>query len=122
MMALRIGILLLCFNTGIAYLVSTGVYDFSTDTQTHSYTEINNSMPSLDYSSQTIGQYVFGDFLHTLSAFITIVGYSTLLLPVMLSKFNLPSLFVVLFTLLTWAFYGLAIVQFLANRSERLYR
>lgn len=122
MEALKIGLLLLCFNTSIAYLVGTGIFEYSTDTQQFDYTEINRSLPPVGYTPSNVGSYIFGDFLSSMGAFVTIISYSTILLPVMLNKIGLPAVFVGLFTLITWVLYGLGVVQFVSNRNEKMMR
>lgn len=121
MMALRIALLMMAINGSLGWVVSTGILDYSTAVNNVDPNTIRANTPDLNYSSQTVTTYIFGDFLRilpTLKVIIenAIIPYS------MLTSFYVPVAFAALITLICWVFYAMAVIQILGNRSERLYR
>ena len=61
--------------------------------------------------------YVFGDFVRTLPWFIQAMFYATVLFPLMLMSWGLPSFIVTALTGVVWFSYLAAVIEFISGRS-----
>jgi hypothetical protein len=120
MMAFRIALFLLILNGTFAYLTDTGLFDYQRSTLDIGADEIKTDLPDTNvYSQSTITTFIFGDFPRMIGLFVKILGYSTILLPLMLLNVGLPNSIVGLITLVVWVFYAVGAIEFIANRNLR---
>ena len=61
--------------------------------------------------------YALGDFVRSLPWFIQAMFYATVLFPIMLSSWGLPSFIVTGLTAVVWFSYLAAIIEFISGRS-----
>ena len=79
MMALRIAILMMAVNGSLGWIVSTGILDYSTSVNNVDSATIQAATPELNYSSQTVTTYIFGDFLRILPTLRVIIQSAIIL-------------------------------------------
>lgn len=123
MMAFRIALFIMIFSATLGYVQETGLFSYQHGAvNSVTASDIMSETPNIvNYTSKTVDIYIFGDFLRVLNTLAILI--KSALLPVyMLEGFGIPHTIAVLINLLCAAFYAMAVLQVLGNRSERLMR